>query len=756
MTEQQGAVTDSVPSEVEGGLDLRSLLADVLDHWPLLLAVSLLATLIGLYRAWVATPLFRAEALVQIEMLSSGSTLSDTMNPYPYPRFGESVETQLEILRSRSVLGEAVKAQHLDLVAEPIYYSNWGRALARGRAGRTQPAGPPLGLGWLGRYAWGGERIRVSQFQAPDAIRGRPFLLRAGNTGTYSLHQADGAEVLRGMVGEEASTTLSEGNELKIFVAELNARPGTEFSVVQLPVNVAANQLLARLVLAERGDRTGVVTVGITNTRPDVAAAIANAVAHTFLLQNVERLSQEASNKLEFLNTQLPRLKSEVQTAEQALLDHRTRSGMYELSDAARSLLDASTVIEKTLSEIDLQQAELSQIYTAQHPQVMAAGQKRRQLLADKAALDQRLQSIPGKEGRLLQLTRDSEVANQLYLMLLNKAQELKVAKAGTVGNVRIIDEALPPAVAAYPDKRQILRAWAVFGLIGGVLLCIALARIRSYLRSAEEIERKTGLPVFSVIPHSANQRRLSAKENKGQRVLAWTHQMDPAVESFRSLRASLHFAQMNATNNIVTVTGPTPAVGKSFVALNLAAVVADAGRKVLLVDADMRKGRLHETLGVPRSPGLSELVSGQCERAAAVRDLGKPGFHVITSGQQPPNPTELLSAAQFKDVLAWASKSYDVVIVDTAPIMNLADGILVSRQSGAVFLVVREHKTTYSEIRSSVKRLLQVGVKVDGLIFNGLASRLSSYVRDYGRYGQYRGYYGKTSGGGEPQKSNA
>ncbi len=744
-TEQQGGGTDPFPID-EGGLDLRGMLADVVDYWALVLAVTLLASLFGLYRAWVTTPLFRAGALVQIETRSTGYAFSDAMTPYPY-RSGESVETQLEIVRSRSVLGEAVKTQNLDLIVEPMYYSKWGKALARGRSGRAQPANPPLGLAWLESYAWGGERIRISEFHVPDAARGRPFLLKAGEAGTYHLYRADGTAVLDGVVGQETSTPLPEGGELIIFVAELMARPGTEFSVIRLPVHVSVNQLIARLTLTEKGERTGVVAIAVTDERPSTAAATANAVAQTFLRQNVERLSQEAQNKLEFLNTQLPRIQSEVQAGEQALLDHRKKSGFYELSAAAKSLLETSTEIEKRLSEIELQVTELSQAYTAQHPLIVAAEQKRRQLQADKAALDQRVEGIPGKEARLLQLTRDVEVANQLYLALLNKAQELRIAKAGTVGNVRIIDEALPPAVAAYPDRRQILRLWVIYGLISGVLLSIVQARVRAHLRSAEEIERKTGLPVFSVIPHSASQRRLSTKGSVAEPcVLTWIHQADPAVESFRSLRASLHFAQMGATNNVVAVTGPTPAVGKTFVALNLAAVIADAGRTVLLVDGDMRKGFLHETLGIPRSPGLSELISGQCDQASVIRKLGKPGFHAITTGQKPPNPTELLSTAQFRDLIAWASKGYDAVIVDSAPIMNLADGILITRQSGTVFLVVREHKSTYSQIRASVKRLHQVGVKVDGLIFNGLASRLSSYVREYGRYGQYRGYYADTS----------
>jgi tyrosine-protein kinase Etk/Wzc len=232
----------------------------------------------------------------------------------------------------------------------------------------------------------------------------------------------------------------------------------------------------------------------------------------------------------------------------------------------------------------------------------------------------------------------------------------------------------------------------------------------------------------------------------------------DPCIESLRSLRTALQFAMLDAANNVVLMTGPTPGIGNSFASANYAAVLAAGGKRVLLMDADMRKGHIHESFGLPRGTGLSALITGSQTIEQVTHKNVSPGLDFISTGLMPPNPAELLMSPVTADLIATLSELYDIVVIDTPPVLAVSDTQVLAPLAGTVFMLARAEISTLAELQESTKRLARSGVTVRGVIFNDLdlSKRRYGYGYGYGygykysryRYAQYEyGQSGKKNG---------
>src|SRR5680860_1119707 len=469
-----------------------------------------------------------------------------------------------------------------------------------------------------------------------------------------------------------------------------------------------------------------------------------NAIANSYLRQNVQRQSEEARRTLAFVNSQLPELRTNVNVTEAAMRDYQADRGTVDLSLEAQGILSSMAKVEQQLSLLDLREAELLRTYTDNHPLVESLNDKRVRLKQNGAQIEAQMKELPDVESDYLKLARNAKVANGLYLQLLNRAQELKVTEAGVTGYVHIVDYAFRPLLPAGPNRIMIV----VIALTLGAVIAAGLIFLkRAFARSLETpdlIERKLGLPVYATIPYSKRQSTLHRSKRKGSGsehdVLARIASTDNAIESLRSLRTSLQFALMEAKNNVITITGPTPGLGKTFVAVNLAFLLSDIDKRVLLIDADLRRGYMHRYLGHNRAPGLSDLIAGRCKLSQAVHLIDNKGLYFMATGTIPPNPSELLVHDNFNRLIEQVSEDYDMVIFDTPPILNLTDGIVIAKQSGTTFLVVRGGESTIHDVEHSAKRLQQNDIKLNGVIFNDLKVSASKY--GYGRYGYYNYKY--------------
>ncbi|MGH8368272.1 MAG: GNVR domain-containing protein, partial [Pseudomonas sp.] len=608
--QQTPAVT--VQEDDNGEIDLLGLFGTLIDHKWLIAAVTGAFMVTGAAYAVLATPVYQANALLQVEAkkndLLGFSDIGGMLGK-------ESPSaTEIELIQSRYVIGKTVDNLKLDIVVQPMYFPVVGEFLAR-RFQKANPGAIAEPLLGLDSFAWGGESLKIFKLDLPDGQLGKKLTLTVGENAHYTLVDEDDQVLAAGEAGQPF-----EQNGVAFQIEELRAKPGTRFRVIRNARLTSILDYQENLDVVERGKESGMIGLALESTEPDQAIKILNQIAAIYVRQNVERTSAEAAQSLAFLKEQLPEVKKDLEKAGKALNEYQTRSKSVDITLETKAILDQIVGLDTSISELKLQQAEMDRKFTRQHPAYRALLTQIGELTSKQQSLASRVESLPSTQQELLSLTRDVEVGTAIYTQLLNKSQELDVMRAGTVGNVRLIDTADVNFFKPIKPKKILIVLIAT--LLGG-FLAVTLVLLRKALNrgleSPEAIEQ-LGLPVYASIPYSTLQKveedkitRGRGRADAGSSLLAISHPTDLAVEALRSLRTSLHFAMLEAPNNRIMISGPSPEVGKTFVSVNLAAVIAQTGQRVLLIDVDMRRGYLHKVLGVPAKDGLSDILSNQC-----------------------------------------------------------------------------------------------------------------------------------------------
>ena len=719
-------------------IDLMGLLGTLIDHKWLIAGVTGVFMAAGVAYALLATPVYQANALIQVEAKKNdmlGFSDIGSMLGKESPS-----ATEIELIKSRRNIGAAVDNLKLDIEVEPNYFPLIGEFVAR----RFKPdaentvASPLLGMN---SFAWGGEHLKLAELVLPQELLGTELTLVTGEAGSFTLLDEDNNVLVKGQVGQTY-----EQNGVKVQVESLQANPGTTFDVVRYPRLTTILNYQKDLDVAERGKESGMVAIALESTDPDTAIRTLNEIARLYVQQNIERTSAEAAQSLGFLKDQLPQVRKDLEKAENALNAFQIRSKSIDISLEAKAILDQIVALDTSISTLKLQQAEMDRKFTPQHPAYRALMGQLAELTAKQNRLAKQVEGLPSTQQELLSLTRDLKVSTEIYTQLLNKSQELDVMRAGAVGNVLLIDTAdVDLRFPVKPKKALIVLIATLLGAflaIGYVLFRKALNR---GVQNPDDIE-KLGLPVYASIPFSSLQKVEDEKSTggRGTRVtplLASSHPTDLAIEGLRSLRTSLHFAMLEADNNRLMISGPSPKVGKSFVSANLAAVIAQSGQRVLLVDVDMRKGYIHKMFGIPVENGLSDLLAKRCDLNTAIHKTEVENLDVIGRGQIPPNPSELLMHKNFTEFLEQVSANYDQVILDTPPFLAVTDAAIVGRQSGTNLIVTRFELNPAREVELTMRRFAQNGIDLKGAIFNGVERRASAKY-GYGAYDYYNYEY--------------
>ncbi|MCK1793681.1 polysaccharide biosynthesis tyrosine autokinase [Pseudomonas violetae] len=728
-------------SDDDDSIDLLALFGTLIDSKWIIIGITAFFCAIGVAYALLSTPVYQANALVQVEQKKGGMAALGGMAEMS-EMFGATspAVTEIELLKSRAVLGKAVENLNLDIVIEPNYFPVIGHYLSRHfkQTNEYEFASPLLGLN---SYAWGGEKLDIFQLEVPDTYIGKSLTLQAKGDNAFTLINDDNEEVVSGKVGKNL-----EQNGFKLQVSTLKANAGTQFTVTKQRRLNTILQYQDDVSAVERSKDSGIIALSIESEDPKLANKVLDEINRLYVLQNVERNSAEAAQSLEFLRTQLPDVRKQLEKAEGQLNTYQTSARSVDITIETKAVLDQIVALETLISELKLKQAEMEHRFTREHPAYQALMTQMGQLDQQKRGLEKKVKNLPETQQELLRLARDMQVTTEIYTQLLNKTQELDIVRAGTVGNVRVIDSADANIDKPVKPKKPLIVLIAT--LLGG-LIAVAYVLIRKAMnRGVEdpEIIEQLGIPVYASIPLSKGQSLIEAtlKGNgralTGSLLLAVNNPADLAVESLRSLRTSLHFATIEAKNNILMISGPSPAVGKSFVSCNLATIIAQTGQKVLLVDADMRKGYLNKLFRMDVSNGLSDLLAGKIDLHKATHPTEVENLHVITRGQIPPNPSELLMHSNFTQFLETVSGQYDLVIIDTPPILAVTDAALVGRQAGTTLIVTRFGVNAAKEIQVTKRRFEQNGIVVKGAIFNAVERKASAY--GYGNYSYYQYEY--------------
>ncbi|HEH9426641.1 TPA: polysaccharide biosynthesis tyrosine autokinase [Aeromonas sobria] len=700
-------------------IDLGRLLGYLIDGRWWIVTITALFMVLGVAYALLATPVFKANALLQVEKKASGAALLGDMADV---LGGEQPDAaaEIELLTSRMVLGRTVQELHLDTEVTPDFFPLVGRGMSR-LMGNPYP------------------KMAVSRFEVAPELVGTPLTLTVNEEKHFTL-EVEG-RVLEGQVGK-----LLEKEDITLLLSDVSADEGQVFTLVKQPVLDVIAELQRDLQVSEKGKNTGIISLALEGEDKSRIRAVLDNISQNYLQQNVVRKTEEAQKSLDFLQVHLPQVKDELNRSEELLNVYRQQNESVDLSLEAKAALDTMVGLEKQLNELTFREAELQQLYTRQHPAYIALMEKRQTLMNTKNVINKSIKRLPKTQQEILRLTRDVQVGQQIFIQLLNKQQELNIMKAGTVGNVRIIDDAAVETRAVKPKKPLIVVLATLLGGMLSVGLILVRAAFHRGVESPEQLE-EMGLSVYATIPYSDEQAKIEQQQKKrrqamplNEALLAARNPADLAMESLRSLRTSLHFAMMEAKNNIVMISGPGPGLGKTFVSTNFAATLALGGKKVLVIDADLRKGYMQKVMGQEMGAGLSSYLAGQTELAHVVSQTGFDGLDFVCRGSVPPNPSELLMHPRFKALLDWASEHYDFVIVDSPPILAVTDAAIVGQHVGASLLVARFAKTAVKEVEVAIRRFEQNGVVIKGILLNAVEKKASSY---YGNYGYYQYSYG-------------
>ncbi|MEX9938856.1 polysaccharide biosynthesis tyrosine autokinase [Providencia rettgeri] len=684
--------TTKTSSAASDEIDLLALFKVLKSSYLKIGFFTLFFIVIGAAYSFLATPIYQANATLQYDKMSQVSLLDQMSDVMPFANSNSQADSEIEVIKSRMVLGKTVADLNLDT--------------------HTAPAG------FFDRL-WGDKAsVAISLYSLPEHLIGEPAIVTYLGENRYALHIDN--QTFEGKVGE-----LLKQDEISLLVSSINAEVGQEFTLSKDARYSTIENLRNTLTIAEVGKGTGIISLAIKGADKTENVQILNSIIQNYVDQNTERKKEVTNNTLQFLDEYLPKVKTKLDNYENQLNAFRKKNESIDLSLEAKSALDSALQVEEKLNELTFKEVEIQQLYTRNHPAYQSLLDKRQQLLREKEKISKNIQKLPNTQQQIVRLTRDVESEQAIYNQLVAKQQELSVLNSGITADVRIIDSAESQPNAVAPKKALIMVLATILGFIVGCAYVIAREFFNNKIKGTEDIDA-LGVNVYATIPFSTHEKKLIAAGN--QRPLALENPADTAVEAIRSLRTSVYFSVMNQGNNLVMISSASPGVGKSFVTSNMAVVLANAGKKVLLIDTDLRKGRIHKAFGLSNKAGLSEYLAQQ--------DITQPTIHsgvienldVICRGKNVTHSSELLMGERFKHLLDTVKGQYDIVVIDTAPILAITDSAIIGKYVGTSLLIAYYGVNTVKDIELSLKRFKQNDIEITGVILNGIDAKSDDY----------------------------
>lgn len=667
----------------------------------------IVGALVGFSIANWIRPQFTSDILLQVDAKGGKSgraigdmgALLDVASP---------ADAEIELIRSRMVLSYVVEAERLCFNATPI--------------------------GAVDRFTHKEGRMDLDSLYIPITAQMETWRARVTSPETYEVLTQDDQVLLTGKVGDMNRASYA-GDTLNIRVSQMFALPGQMFVLSQWNELGAISALKMGLRISEKGKQTGIIEASFSHRYPDRAASILNTIAKTYLRQNVEMRSAEAEKTLEFLEKQLPGVKAKLDSAEKVLADYRYSIGSVDLTGETQAHLQKESQLQSQLLQLEQQRQQATRLFKEEHPNVQTIIKQQNKLKAELAKLKKNAEKMPLTQQEVLRLKEDAAVNNEIYTSMLNRVQQLRIVRAGEVGNVRIVDFARAAPLPSKPKKFNIFVCSVAASLMLGVLFVFLLRMMRNGVRSVTQIERETNTSVLARIPEHPNKIR-----NKGQ-IFVQKYPDDTISESIRSVLTAVDFSfSVNKEHQVIMVAGLIPHVGKSFVSLNLAASFGLVGKKVLYIDADMRKAVCRYT-----HEGLTDVLMGRRTFDDVVyRGSGIKDFDILESGSFNMAAFELLRGDMFKNLLEELRPQYDKIIIDTPPISLLADAYMIAPLVDLSLIVLHYGVHSMEAIKEALQNMNRYTDKPKAFIFNHCEHR-NGYGYGYG-YG-YNAYGRKSRG---------
>ena len=689
--------------------DLNDFLKELAKNWYIMLPSIFIAAVVGVFVAQWIRPVYQVDALLQIESKNNkaGGIMGDLGSLFAT---SSPAETEMELIKSRQVMGSAVEKMRLDLNAEPL--NKLDRLLHK--EGRVE----------LSNFSYNKELL-------PADFREEPWFMVAKDTlGNYDLYDYKDSLILSGTVGKTFHFMYA-GDSASFGVFRAEVREGQRFAVTRLKRLDAISKFRSAFEVKEKGKKTGILEFSYQDIYPDRGVEVLNEVASSYLRQNVEERNAEAQKTLEFLEKQLPDVKAQMDSSLLNLNTYRNRVGSVDINAETQLVLQKRMRLQQDILALQQKKQEAIRLFHSEHPTVKTLEEQEEALNRELAGTSRDVKKLPTTQQEVLKLSNEVELTKVMYTSLLNNIQQLRLVSAGEVGSVRVIDFAEQVTKPAKPKKRVILSIALFLGFLLGTAIISIRNKLSSGVKSSSFIEKETGYTVYAKVPKG------NPKGTKGTRPLAVVEPDDVAVEALRALRSSLEFSMMDEGGSVIGVSGLIPGVGKSFISVNLAALFAGLGKKVLLIDADLRKGRLHKEFGIRRGNGLSQVLLRTAKPEEVVHSTEVENLFVIPCGNVPANPAELLGSKHYTEIIEQFKSEYDLVIVDTPPIMLVTDAALACRVAAQVVMVIEYNKHSIEAIKDGMSQILKGNAHAHAsFVINKYEhSRTEGYGYKYGKY---------------------
>lgn len=696
-------------------IDLKELFFSLVAQWKVIALCVILSLICALLYLRVTSPVYSTDAMVQVEdgkSAASAALMGELKDVAGGLGQKSPADAEIEILNSRLVLGKVIKDLNLDIQIQDNADTFLHRLISKDKTKLTYTAQTV-------DFKKNQSSFSILKFDVPQYYYDKKLTLHFIDKNQFNLSYQDQV-VFKGTLNQLNQTQDSKG----LWSIQINSSTPfqQDFTITKFALPSAVKLMQESYSVAEKGKMTGVIGLSYSGGDQQHITQVLNHILGVYHQQNIERKTLESKQTLSFLDQQLPELKQQLEQSEIKFNKFREQYNTVDVTQESELMLKQNVELEKMRIELKQKQAEYSAKYTPDHPLMTEINAQLAAIQKKSTELNQAIKRLPETQRLYLQLYRDVKVNTELYTSLLNSYQQLKIVKAGEIGNVRIIDTAVEPVKPIKPKKLIVLILSIFVGGFIGVLIALLRNMLSSGIKDSSRIENELDLPVYATVPRSPIQesRVQLLKKKKSIPILAVKNGEDIAIESLRSIRTTIHFALNNAKNNIIAISGPAPEIGKSFISTNLAAIFAQGNKKVLLIDADIRRGYLHKYFDHDTAPGLTEYLTNQSSlEQCIVHSSTVNHLDFLPRGKNQGNAAEMLSSPRFSELLSLLSQQYDHIIIDTPPILAVTDGIIISQFAGVNLVVARYAKTQMKELELTVNRFEQAGSKVNGIILN-------------------------------------
>ena len=744
----------------EEEVDLREYLAVVLRRKWTVLAVLLLVVFTTAIFTFKMKPLYKATATLEI------SPIQPQVVPFgeeaPRTRIVEQaryIQSQVEIIKSRTLARRVVEV--LDLEHSPEFQPHEEGLISKLVSGLRKGISSLLGGGKheLPVNPEEAEKERlVSAFldrlKVTPVKGGKSFLMAV----SFEAHDPKlASKVVNTLVEEYIAFDLEKRIEatkvgkkyLEKQIAKVQAR--LEEAEEKLNKFARENDIV---FLSQLGKGEGQGEDIATTRLNELTNELIKAEAHRIQLESLYKQSlKDPDNLPQIINNQL------ISTLKDRLSQLETKYA--NLSSTFTTEYPEMKRITEEISSVKSQiEREKKRVVASIKTDYLTA-LKREEML--RAALERQKKKTAELRQKAIDyniLKREVETNRHIYELLLQRSKEMDVEASVRSTSIKPIDRASIPLIPYKPKKVLSLLLSLIVGLMAGVFLAFFLEYLDNTIKTPDEVEKLLRLPVLGMVPTiTLKKRKREEIESEGRLIdyYALNSPKSPAAEAFRMVRTSLMLASPGEPPKAILVTSPQMGAGKSLVSFNLAATFAQMEEKVILIDCDLRKARLHRVLDVKANPGLSNYLAGRTDLSQVVHRLdGSLGDGVsldfIPAGTVPPNPVELLNSKSFVGLLEHLKEEYDHIILDSPPLLGFADSLVLSRVVDGTVLVLRNQKTPKPAARYARDRILQVGGYILGVVVNDVHMERGSYY--YGKYSSYYyyGYYSKYGYGSTPE----